>query len=802
MNWEVTPYISALLLGPIIPLVGALFLLRFRNIYGYKFGVTFFAGCFIWILCYYFELLSLAEQTKILWAKMKYLGIAILPIAFFMLVLYYSGYSKWITVKKISLFSIIPSVTIAIAFTNQFHGLMWRSIDIKEGIIISSLEKDYGIWFWVWTVFAYSLFLASYVLLSKLLFGRQKVFRNHAVVMIATMSIPLIFNLTDIFNIYSLPNLDNTPLALALGSAVLLYGFTRQKVGDFIPISIEPDIEKNKDMVIAIDKKKRIVHANRKAMDCLGENNLIGRDIDSVLGCSIDFGGSRFEIINDLKLDKLPNIFSLTINPFLDMEKKMLGKVLIFTDVTEQKMAEKRYRSIFENSLDGIFRMDMDGNYIQANKSMLKIFGCDNKSELPVIDIDEDFKSLKWLKKTFEAELPKKDGSKIWVEISLWSVMERNNKIFFEGIARDASIRKKSEEKIRYLSFHDSLTNLYNRHFFEEELKRLDSKRLLPISVIIGDVNGLKLVNDTFGHKKGDQLLCSISRILKACFRKEDILARWGGDEFIAILPNTPYKDAVNVVERIKERCFYESCKELTLSISLGCATKKEECQDLNDLIKEAEDRMYRHKLMENKSTRSRIISSLEKTLEERDYETEEHMKRMKILAKDMGTKLNLPESELDELNLLATLHDIGKIALADHIILKPGKLTRDEWKTIRKHPEIGYRIASQSPELSAIADPILYHHERWDGRGYPRGLKGEKIPFTSRIIAVIDAFDAMTNNRPYRKAISRQEAMSEILKCSGTQFDPQVVSVFANMMGMVQEERKPPSTGSSAPCT
>jgi len=806
MSWEIVPYISALVLGLVIPLVGIFFLLRFKNIYGYKFGIAFFGGCFIWIMGYYFELLSLAEQTKILWSKIKYLGITAVPLAFFMLALYYSGYWKWITFKKIAFLSIIPFATLIFSFTNQLHGLMWNTTEVQSRGIISYLSKDYGIWFWVWAVFAYSLFLASLVLLAKLLADGQRIFRNHAIVMIAALSIPLIFNLMDIFKIYSL--LENTPLALTLGSSILLYGFIRLKIGDFIPLSIETEIENNKDMIIAIDKKSRVVYANSKATNSLGQKNMIGQDIENILGSlPVDYKGSRFEIINDLRLDNLPNIFSLSINPFLDIDKKVIGKVLIFTDITEQRMAEERYRSIFENSLDGIFRLDMDGNYIQANKSMMDMFGCDHRSQLPVIDLDEDFKSLKSLKKTFETQLPRKDGSKIWVEVSLWSVLDRDNNIYFEGIVRDISNRKKSEAKIRYLSFHDSLTNLYNRYFFEEELKRLDSVRLLPISIIIGDVNGLKLVNDTFGHKRGDELLCRIARILKDSFRKEDVLARWGGDEFIAILPNTSHQDTVNIIKRIKEKCFHESCRELTLSISLGCATKVEQCQDLNALIKEAEDRMYRHKLMENKSTRSRIISSLGKTLEERDYETKEHMQRMKILANKMGHKLNLTESELDELNLLATLHDIGKIALADNIILKPGKLTQDEWKAIKKHPEIGYRIASKSPELSPIADSILSHHEKWDGTGYPRGLKGKEIPFISRIIAVLDAFDAMTNDRPYRKAMSRREAMVEIIKCSGTQFDPRIVSAFAELLGMegaydlAQEERKPPSTGSIAPC-
>ncbi len=805
MDWEVIPYISALVIGLIIPLAGIYFLLRFKKISGYQYGIAFFIGCFIWIFSYYFELLSTAESSKILWSQIKYFGITAIPVSFFMLSMFYSGYRKWVTSNKILLFSIIPATTIALAFTNWSHRLMWSSIELHQGNLVSYLNISNGVWFWVWTAYSYSLFIISVALLVKLLVKKQKIFRNHALVMITTISIPVLFNLLDIFRIYPIHHFASTPLAVTLGSTALLYGFIRLKVGDFIPISIEPDIENNKDMVVAVDNKDRIFYANKKTKDSLGKKSIIGMDINDALGCRIDIGSNSFEIIEDLRLDRLPNVFSLSVNPYLSLDNKIIGRIFIFTDVTEQKMAEQRYRSIFDNSLDGIFRLDMDGNYIQANKSMLDMFACKDKGELPVIELDEDFKSFQPYKKTFEVQLPRKNATKIWGEVSLWSVKDKNNHIFFEGIVRDISNRKRSEAKIKYLSFHDSLTKLYNRNFFEEEVKRLDSERLLPISLIIGDVNGLKLINDTFGHKKGDELLCSISKILKNCFRKEDIVARWGGDEFIAILPQTSNKDAQRIIKRIKKRCFSESCRQLTLSISLGCATKESKDQDLNALIKEAEDRMYRHKLIENRSTRSRIISSLEKTLEERDYETEEHMKRMKLLSKKMGQRLNLTQSELDELNLLATLHDIGKIALADHIILKPGKLTSDEWKTIKKHPEIGYRIASQSPELILIADSILSHHEKWDGTGYPRGLKGDKIPFAARIISVLDAFDAMTNDRPYRKAIGRDRAMDEIIRCSGTQFDPKIVSAFIELatkeVDICQEVRKPPSTGSRAPC-
>jgi len=343
--------------------------------------------------------------------------------------------------------------------------------------------------------------------------------------------------------------------------------------------------------------------------------------------------------------------------------------------------------------------------------------------------------------------------------------------------------RRQAEERIRYLIHHDDLTGLCNRTSFDEELLRLDTSRYLPLTVIMGDLNGLKVVNDAFGHEEGDKLLVKIAHILKSACRKDDTIARWGGDEFIILLPKADQRDAAEVCKRIRAACEKTRVGPIQLSIALGIATKEHPKQDIKEVLREAEERMYRNKLMERSSAKHAIISSLAQSLWETDYETEEHARRLQKWVIQLGRRLRFPENQLDDLALLGALHDIGKIAIQKGTLLKPGKLTEEEWEEIKKHPEIGYRIAGSCRDLAPIAEAILSHHERWDGHGYPQGLKGENIPQLSRIIAVIDAYDVMLTGRPYKKAVPKDAAIEELLRCSGSQFDPELVEAFTKMV-------------------
>jgi diguanylate cyclase (GGDEF)-like protein/PAS domain S-box-containing protein len=496
----------------------------------------------------------------------------------------------------------------------------------------------------------------------------------------------------------------------------------------------------------------------------------------------------------------LKKYFRVVSYPYIDDKF-----IVIAEDITDRKFQEKvliekeSEKGRIIDSLPGVyFQCKLDSNWtmLYMSEQCEKLTGYQpidfiNNKKLSFNDLIipkyKDYLMKSWLESkkhdqtnNVEYEIIKKDGTTAWI----WEkgkTFIRNGEWLIEGFLMDITVEKQIEEKVIYASNHDSLTGLPNRRYFDDKLKELDNPKNYPLVITMMDIDGLKLINDTYGHFVGDQAIKKVADMLTKFCLEPTIVSRIGGDEFLILSPKATLETYKPKLDDLITKISQIKIKEIQLSLSFGTAVKNDQSMRIDDVITEAENHMYSNKVLRSQSSRNQAISAIFNSLKEKHDEERKHSDRVSRYCAMMGEKLNLSENERLELEFAGRMHDIGKITIPDHILNKPGKLTEDEWEIMKAHTTNGYQILRSADKYSKLAEYALTHHERIDGKGYPQGLKGDEIPLFSRIISICDAYEAMTSDRSYRKAFTKEVAIEELKRCAGTQFDSKLVNVFIN---------------------
>ncbi len=477
------------------------------------------------------------------------------------------------------------------------------------------------------------------------------------------------------------------------------------------------------------------------------------------------------------------------------------------TDITEKhnvqlalKQSEEKYRFITENTSDVIWILNLEKlNFTYISPAIYNLRGF-TPEEAMAQSVEESMTKESWalVQKEIERTLGifimdpsndsnnmmtiqqlHKDGSIKWIEISTRYRFNVKNEIEVIGISRDVTERKINDDEIRYLSYHDQLTGLYNRRYFEMEVERLDTLRNHPIAVITIDINGLKMTNDVFGHNAGDELIKQAAKTLKQACREDEIIVRLGGDEFLILLPKTNEFDCIQIINRVQEIILKEKENKHLLSVSLGYGIKHTVDNQIKDIINQADQYMYQNKLIESEIHKRQLLGIIMKRLYRLDPDLRRHLKSMNEFVTQFGHYLKLKKETIDELKLAAMYHDIGKIGIdVEHVKLFQTDRVKYAY-LLKRQPELSYQILRYITEYIEIANIILAYHENFDGSGYPRGIRGNDIPMESMMIHIVNNYDKLRFN----VGLSVEDAIKELQTQKSIELEPKLCDQFCEMI-------------------
>ncbi|MDD2371509.1 MAG: PAS domain S-box protein [Firmicutes bacterium] len=548
-----------------------------------------------------------------------------------------------------------------------------------------------------------------------------------------------------------------------------------------------------------VDYKFLEVNKEYERITGLKKEEIIGKSIKVIVPDAVDYSivGYGDVALNGvtsrltkyyMQLDKYFDIFAYS--PQKGQFATILNDITEIVNLEKElRASELKFKNYYEFAPDAIFIVDENGDFLDVNKATVKLTGYSrhellNMSLLDIISVEDREAGIFEFNRLCElgeleskfAFITKNNLARIF---SIKSVkLEKDRYISF---AKDLTEKYEFEKKLRYEYYHDSMTGLYNRKYVFDNLHEIDNENNLPLSLVLADINGLRSINESLGFLVGDQIIIAIANAIKNT-SGDFISSRWSGDDFLIILPNTNLKVLSKFMKRFKEEVKNQLPEELNkVKISYGSYIKMSEDLDFEQALNFAELNLLENKTTSSGSIQNTPINMILHTLHEKNMREEMHSKRVSKICVAIGKEMNYEKDDLNKLKIIGLVHDIGKIGIDEYVLNKPGKLSDDEFDLIKKHPEIGFRILSANKNTSELAFYVLSHHERLDGRGYPNGIKGSDISIFTRILTIADSYDAMTSERTYRDTLTSEEAIGELLKYSGSQFDENIVNVFIN---------------------
>jgi diguanylate cyclase (GGDEF)-like protein/PAS domain S-box-containing protein len=788
--------------------------------------INFFAlamfACAIYSFGYYLEIQTY-DPAMLNWVRgFEFLGVSALPgIGMIYIV---ESTTEDFEIRKYWPWLLMLSAAIWASYlTNPYHHLFYSKLSLIQGSFGTIVETVKGPFYYLLLFyFCVFLVLSTFLLASRTFPSPSTNQVNDKKLLLSAFLFPWIPLLIIILGHDNY--MDPVPFAFIIMNAFFLANEINKEVQEksVMGNQYEQLVEQMQQGLavheiicdpfgVPIDYRFLSVNESFEKLTGLKRKNIIGKTVLQVLPNTEQYW---IQIYGQVALTGKPyryTNYSSELDRYYDVNAyspKPRHFAVLFSDITEFKgmeqslnLEKEMFRTTVMSVADGIISTDASGKIKIMNETAEQLTGYRQESAVgneleKVLYLVDSISRERWLNPAasvyadqqtvaFEGQkiLMSHSGQEIQVEGTISPILnEAGITVGAVVIFRDNTEKKRKQDEILFLSYHDQLTGLYNRRFFEEELTRLDTERNLPMTLVMFDVNGLKLINDAFGHLTADQVLKTVAWALRRECRSDDIIARIGGDEFVLLLPKTDGEMAEVITNRIQQCIKNEKVQAIQLSVSYGWETKRDMETDMTEVFKNAENNMYVHKLVESASTRHGIVDMIIKTLTERNDWEGQHAQRVSALSARLADHMNLSQQQIDELATLGFMHDVGKIAVREEILKKDTPLTAAEWTEMRRHSEIGFKILSSSHQYMQLAEHVLHQHERWDGTGYPKGLQGVEISLQSRIIAVVDAYDTMTSDRVYGEAMSHQEALDELRRFSGLQFDPTVVAAFETL--------------------